>query len=58
MNSSISTFMKVALTVTMIVGLLFMVGYTLVDGEVANYKSVIESNDNHGLSTGSSENRN
>ncbi|UAL49887.1 hypothetical protein K7887_22480 (plasmid) [Sutcliffiella horikoshii] len=58
MNSSISTFMKVALTVTMIVGLLFMVGYTLVDGEVANYKGDIESTDNHGLKTGTSNPRN
>ncbi|MCM3619740.1 hypothetical protein M3936_19400 [Sutcliffiella horikoshii] len=58
MNSSISTFMKVALTVTIIVGLLFMVGYSLVDGEVANYKGVIESDSQHGLDTSASKPRN
>ncbi|NLP52206.1 hypothetical protein [Bacillus sp. RO1] len=52
MNSSISQFMKIALTVTVIVALLFVVGYTLIDGEVADYGDVIESDDNHGLTTG------
>ncbi|MFE7064177.1 hypothetical protein ACFVAD_18770 [Sutcliffiella sp. NPDC057660] len=60
MNGSISTFMKVALTVTMIVGLLFMVGYKLVDSEVSNYKTdlIEQGTDHHGLNTGASSDRN
>lgn len=36
MQSSISEFMKIALTVVMIAALLFAVGYKMVDGEITN----------------------
>lgn len=49
MNITLGTFMKVALTVTVIVALLFMVGYKLVDDESANYKSKIETFQNDSI---------
>ncbi|NLP52204.1 hypothetical protein [Bacillus sp. RO1] len=47
MNTSIATFMKVALTVTVIVACLFVVGYTLVDDESEAYKEIVEVQKNH-----------
>ncbi|MCM3619737.1 hypothetical protein M3936_19385 [Sutcliffiella horikoshii] len=47
MNTSISTFMKVALTVTVIVACLFMVGYKLVDDETDAYKDIVEAQKSH-----------
>lgn len=46
MQSSISEFMKIALTVVMIAALLFAVGYKMVDDEVTGaggYKASVDS---------------
>jgi hypothetical protein len=46
MNTSLSTFMKTALTVVVIVALLFAVGYQMVENEVTGtggYKTSIEN---------------
>jgi hypothetical protein len=47
MNTSLATFMKTALTVIVIVALLFAVGYQMVENEITNgttgYKTSIES---------------
>ena len=48
MNQSLATFMKMAITVTAIVALLFMVGYTLADDEVKNFGDNVINSSNHG----------
>lgn len=49
MQSSISEFMKIAITVVVIAALLFVVGYKMVDSEVTNttdgyQKTVVDKN--------------
>lgn len=43
MNSTISTFLKIAVTVVSISAFLFFVGYNMISGESTEYKTEIES---------------
>jgi hypothetical protein len=43
MQTSVSEFMKIAAAVMVIAGLLFFVGYKMIDDEASQYKTTIES---------------
>jgi hypothetical protein len=43
MQTSVSEFMKIAAAVMVIAGLLFFVGYKMIDDEATQYKTTIES---------------
>jgi len=58
MNTSLSTFLKIGVTVIVIAALLFSVGYSMIERETTTYESDIISNNNHPLSTSSPSNRN
>ncbi|MFE7064179.1 hypothetical protein ACFVAD_18780 [Sutcliffiella sp. NPDC057660] len=49
MSTSLATFMKIALTVTVIVACLFMVGYKMIDDETDAYKGIVEDQKNHDI---------
>lgn len=58
MNTSLSTFLKVGVTVIVIVALLFSVGYKMIEDEVTHYKTDDISNTQHPLSTSGATSRN
>ncbi|MFT9495734.1 MULTISPECIES: hypothetical protein [Bacillota] len=51
MNSTISTFLKIAITVVSISAFLFFIGYNMIGSETTNYKSDITDMQNN-LPTG------
>jgi high-affinity Fe2+/Pb2+ permease len=54
MNTSLSTFLKIGVTVVVIAALLFSVGYGMIETETNTYKNDKISSTNHPLSTTSS----
>ncbi|EAR66182.1 hypothetical protein B14911_10622 [Bacillus sp. NRRL B-14911] len=50
MNTTIATYMKLALTAVTISGLIFFVAYNLLDKESDKYKEQVESKENEILS--------
>jgi amino acid transporter len=57
MNTTLTTFLKIGVTVIVIVALLFSVGYQTVEDEVDHYITNDISNTNHELNTTGSTNR-
>jgi amino acid transporter len=57
MNTTLTTFLKIGVTVIVIVALLFSVGYQTVEDEVNHYISDDITNTNHDLNTTGSMNR-
>lgn len=57
MNTSLSTFLKIGVTVIVIVALLFSVGYQSIEDEVDHYITDDISNTNHELNTTGSTTR-
>ncbi len=51
MNQSLSTFLKIAVTVVVIAALLFVVGYQMIDDEITHYQTDDIANTNHPLDT-------
>jgi high-affinity Fe2+/Pb2+ permease len=57
MNTSLSTFLKIGVTVVVIAALLFSVGYKMIETETTTYQTDKISSTNHPLSTTSSSSR-
>mgnify|MGYP001770864254 FL=1 len=57
MNTTLTTFLKIGVTVIVIAALLFSVGYQTVEDEVNHYISDDITNTNHDLNTTGSMNR-
>lgn len=57
MNTALSTFLKVGVTVVVIVALLFSVGYGMIEDEAEYYKDNKISNTNFNLDTSGSSTR-
>jgi hypothetical protein len=57
MNTALSTFLKVGVTVVVIVALLFSVGYGMIETETEYYKDNKISNTNFNLDTSGSSTR-
>ncbi|WP_209124348.1 hypothetical protein [Alkalihalobacillus sp. BA299] len=57
MNTSLSTFLKIGVTVVVIAALLFSVGYGMIETETNTYKDDKISSTNHPLDTSSSSTR-
>ncbi|WP_169793825.1 hypothetical protein [Sutcliffiella cohnii] len=51
MNTSLSTFLKIGVTVVVIAALLFSVGYSMIEREASHYQTNNISNTNHPLTT-------
>lgn len=57
MNTSLSTFLKIGVTVIVVVALLFSVGYQSIEDEVDHYITDDINNTNHELNTTGSTTR-
>lgn len=57
MNTALSTFMKIGVSVIVIAALLFAVGYKLMDNEASYYGDQVISHTNHPLTTSAATDR-